>query len=103
MRRGARRRRHSIEKERKAQLTDRRDEHVSGKPLPWSRRCGCGSSGTRMDLAAAVAASPLLDAGADADMYRNVLIAHSFNRVTIENDHEVARIRCGTGSVRWTR
>ena len=73
----------SIEKERKAQLTIVVTS-ISGKSLPGAEvrvrqvrhAYGFGS---------AVAASPLLDEGADADMYRNV-VASAFNRVTVEND-----------------
>jgi len=73
----------SIEKMRKAQLTVI-VHSISGKSLPGAQvrvrqvrhAYGFGS---------AVAASPLLDEGADADTYRD-LVRNSFNRVTIEND-----------------
>ena len=73
----------SIEKERKAQMTIV-VHSISGKPLPWAQ-VRVRQQRHAYGFGSAVAASPLLDEGADADMYRDV-VAHSFNRVTIEND-----------------
>ena len=73
----------SIEKERKAQMLIVVTS-VSGKALPWAT-VRVRQQRHAYGFGSAVAAAPLLDAGADADMYRNV-VAHTFNRVTIEND-----------------
>ena len=73
----------SIEKERKAQMTIV-VHSISGKALPWAE-VRVRQQRHAYGFGSAVAASPLLDAGADADAYREIA-AHSFNRVTIEND-----------------
>ncbi len=73
----------SIEKERKAQMTIV-VHSASGKALPWSE-VRVRQQRHAYGFGSAVAASPLLDTGADADAYREI-VAHSFNRVTIEND-----------------
>ena len=73
----------SIEKERKAQLTIV-VHSISGKVLPWAE-VRVRQQRHAYGFGSAVAASPLLDTGADADTYRDV-VAHAFNRVTVEND-----------------
>jgi GH35 family endo-1,4-beta-xylanase len=73
----------SIEKERKAQLLIV-VHSISGKVLPWAE-VRVRQQRHAYGFGSAVAASPLLDEGADADMYRSVVMG-SFNRVTIEND-----------------
>ena len=73
----------SIEKERKAQMTII-VHSISGKSLPWAE-VRVRQQRHAYGFGSAVAASPLLDDGADADTYREI-VAHSFNRVTIEND-----------------
>ena len=94
----------SIEKERKAQLTVVVTS-ISGKSLPGAEvrvrqvrhAYGFGS---------AVAASPLLDEGVDADTYRNV-VANAFNRVTVENDMKWpefdAKRQRALDTVKWLR
>ena len=75
----------SIEKNRKAQMIIV-VHSAKGKLVPWAQvrvrqvrhAYGFGS---------AVASSPLLDAGSDADMYRDV-VARSFNKVTVQGDLE---------------
>ena len=71
----------SIEKNRKAQFTIVVHK-VSGKLLPWAT-VRVRQQRHAYGFGSAVAASPLLDAGPDADMYRSV-IPGSFNKVTIE-------------------
>ena len=73
----------SIEKMRKAQLLIV-VHSISGKLLPWAE-VRVRQQRHAYGFGSAVAASPLLDEGADADMYRSV-VAGAFNRVTIEND-----------------
>ncbi len=94
----------SIEKERKAELTIVVTK-ISGRPLPWAEvrvrqvrhAYGFGS---------AVAASPLTDEGADADMYRHV-VTSAFNRVTVENDLKWAEFegnrQRALDTVKWLR
>ncbi len=94
----------SIEKERKAQLLIVVTK-VSGKPLPWAE-VRVRQQRHAYGFGSAVAASPLLDEGADADMYRDVAV-RSFNRVTIENDlkwpeFEADRQRA-LDTVKWLR
>ncbi len=73
----------SIEKERKAQLTIV-VRSISGKLLPWAE-VRVRQQRHAYGFGSAVAASPLLEAGTDADSYREI-VAHSFNRATVEND-----------------
>jgi GH35 family endo-1,4-beta-xylanase len=73
----------SIEKNRKAQMLIA-VHRTSGKLLPWAE-VRVRQKRHAYAFGSAVAASPLLDEGADADMYRDVVV-RSFNRVTIEND-----------------
>ena len=94
----------SIEKERKAQLTIV-VRSVSGKSLPYAE-VRVRQQRHAYGFGSAVAASPLLDEGADADTYRGI-VAGSFNRVTIENDmkwteFETKRQRA-LDAVKWLR
>lgn len=73
----------SIEKERKAQLTIV-VRSISGRLLPWTE-VRVRQQRHAYGFGSAVAASPLLDTGGEADMYRDV-VQRSFNRVTVEND-----------------
>ena len=73
----------SIEKNRKAQMLIV-VTNVSGRALPWAE-VRVRQQRHAYGFGSAVAAAPLLDEGADADMYRDVIV-RSFNRVTIEND-----------------
>ncbi|MEQ1851330.1 MAG: endo-1,4-beta-xylanase [Chthoniobacteraceae bacterium] len=72
-----------IEKNRKAQLTIVVHK-TSGKLLPWAT-VRVRQQRHAYGFGSAVAASPLLDSGPDADMYRHV-IPGAFNKATIEND-----------------
>jgi GH35 family endo-1,4-beta-xylanase len=72
----------SIEKTRKAQFTIVVHK-VSGKLQPWAT-VRVRQQRHAYGFGSAVAASPLLDSGPDADMYRSV-IPGSFNTSTIEN------------------
>ncbi len=94
----------SIEKERKAQLTIV-VRSVSGKSLPYAE-VRVRQQRHAYGFGSAVAASPLLDEGVDADTYRGI-VAGSFNRVTIENDmkwteFETKRQR-SLDAVKWLR
>ncbi len=94
----------SIEKNRKAQLTII-VRSVSGKALPWAE-VKVRQQRHAYGFGSAVAASPLLDEGDDADTYRTI-VAGSFNRVTIENDlkwpnFEAKRQRA-LDAVKWLR
>lgn len=73
----------SIEKNRKAQLTIV-VHRISGRVASWAD-VSVRQERHAYAFGSAVAASPLLDEGPDADMYRDV-IARDFNKVTIEND-----------------
>ena len=73
----------SIEKERKAQLTIV-VQSISGKSLPGAQ-VRVRQQRHAYGFGSAVAASPLLDEGPDAETYRGI-VANSFNRVTVEND-----------------
>ena len=73
----------AIEKNRKAQMLIV-VQSVSGKALPWAE-VRVRQQRHAYAFGSAVASAPLLDEGADADMYRDVIV-RSFNRVTIEND-----------------
>jgi len=94
----------SIEKNRKAQMLIA-VHSISGKLLPGAE-VRVRQKRHAYAFGSAVASSPLLDEGADADMYRDV-IARSFNRVTIENDlkwPEFERNRQGAiETVKWLR
>lgn len=94
----------SIEKERKAQLTVV-VHSVSGKVMPWAE-VRVRQQRHAYGFGSAVAASPLLDEGAEPDTYRGI-VASTFNRVTIENDlkwpnFEANRQRA-LDTVKWLR
>ncbi len=94
----------SIEKNRKAQLTII-VRSVSGRALPWAE-VKVRQQRHAYGFGSAVAASPLLDEGDDAETYRTI-VAGSFNRVTIENDlkwpnFEANRQRA-LDAVKWLR
>jgi GH35 family endo-1,4-beta-xylanase len=94
----------SIEKERKAQMIIVVTS-VSGRALPGAE-VRVRQQRHAYGFGSAAAASPLLDDGADADMYRDV-VARSFNRVTVENDMKWPQFDAGRqralDAVKWLR